>query len=98
MAPPEAPESLAAGTQAPDFAAHKDEVEVVLMQAESTPAENQRFLANHNYDFTILAAKAKVFQAYRVSATPTTVVLGADNSVLSTTLPNTLADLKNIMD
>ncbi|MEM6830985.1 MAG: TlpA disulfide reductase family protein [Bacteroidota bacterium] len=81
------------------FTKENKDIEVFLVQAESTIEENKKFIAEHGYDFEVLTGEdASVWVDYKVAATPTTIILDDENKVLSSTLSSSYTDLANLFD
>jgi len=76
---------------------HGDEVEIIVVQAASTPEQNKKFLSDHNYNFKVLVADQKTMADYNVVGTPTTIVLDTSNNVVGSMMSSTYGDLLNLI-
>ncbi|WP_299438852.1 TlpA disulfide reductase family protein [uncultured Aquimarina sp.] len=79
------------------YTKENQEIEVIVIQAESTPEENEKLITNNNYSFDILVADQQVWQDYQIQATPTTIILDENNKIISSSISSTYADLTNLL-
>lgn len=76
-----------------DFGAAREDVNVVVMQLGSTPEQNKAYKQQQGIDATVLAAGADELVAYKVTKTPTSVLLDEEGKVLGTRAVTQLAEL-----
>jgi len=79
------------------FSKSNKDIDVVVIQAESTPESNKKFIEDNKYHFNILSSEHSVVQDYKISSTPTTVILDKNNTVLSASIAASQNDLNNLL-
>jgi methylamine dehydrogenase accessory protein MauD len=66
------------------FQAEQENINVVVMQIGSTPEQNKKYKKKEEINPSLLAASYDQLKAYRVTETPTSILLDEDGKVLGT--------------
>ncbi len=77
-----------------DFANTRDDVDIVVLQYDATPEEQQKILKDKGYNFSLMGTKSSVLDSLNVMYTPTTVILDKANRVDTVLLAS--QDLKTL--
>lgn len=76
-----------------EFQTQRKDVDVIIMQLNSTPEQNKKYKQKEGIKAPLLAASYQELKAFKVKRTPTSVLLDEEGKVLGTKMVSTLEEL-----
>ncbi len=78
-----------------EFTQNQETIATAVIQLDANKDENLEMLQKNKYDFTLLAGNHDIFNLYKVTSTPTSVLINtATKKVIKTENPTTLQELQ----